>query len=182
MRPGFVSFRAVGGSAYDAFKNEAGGHRWQRVPPNEKRGRVHSSTVTVAVLREPGNHELVLQPKDVRMETKRGSGPGGQHKNKTESAVRVTHIPTGITAFADSRSQHQNKELAMASLRARIQEQRSTAATSQRNDLRRQQVGSGMRGDKVRTVSEQNAVVTNHLTGKRMDLKRYQRGFIEEVQ
>lgn len=182
MRPGFVSFRATGSAAFELFKHETGGHRWQRVPPTEKRGRVHSSTVTVAVLREPQHHELVIAPKDLKWETKRGSGPGGQHKNKTESAVRITHLPTGISAYADSRSQFQNKELAMACLRARIVELRTTGATARQNDLRRQQVGSGQRSDKIRTVSEQNGFVSNHLNGKRVDLKRYFRGFIEEVQ
>jgi peptide chain release factor 1 len=169
----------TGATARAAFEREAGGHRWQRVPPSEKRGRVHSSTVTVAVLREPDSSELALDPHDLRIETVRGSGPGGQHKNKTESAVRVTHVPTGTTAYADSRSQHENKQLALAVLRARLHEQRSNAARATRNELRRRQVGSGERSDKIRTVSEQNNVVTNHENGKKIDLKTYKRGFIE---
>jgi peptide chain release factor 1 len=181
LRPGFLSFRATGGAAVAAFKNEAGGHRWQRTPPTERRGRIHSSTVTVAVLVEPQSHEVVLHPKDLTIETKRGSGPGGQHKNKTESAVRITHIPTGISAYCDSRSQYQNKELAMSVLRARIQEQRENKATGDRNDLRRRQIGKSERSDKIRTVSEQNDIVTDHRTGKRIDVKRYRRGFVEDL-
>ncbi|MEZ0231012.1 MAG: peptide chain release factor-like protein [Planctomycetota bacterium] len=181
LRPHFVSLRVTGKGARAAFEREAGGHRWQRVPPTEKRGRVHSSTVTVAVLREPSAHELVLDARDLRIETVRGTGPGGQHKNKTESAVRITHIPTGTTASADSRSQHQNRELALAVLRARLLEQRAVAEISSRNEQRRQQVGSGQRADKIRTVSEQNGVVTNHQNGKRLDLKTYKRGFVEQL-
>ncbi len=137
--------------------------------------------MTVAVLREPASHELVLDPRALRIETVRGSGPGGQHKNKTESAVRITHVPTGTTAYADSRSQHQNRELALAVLRARLLERRATSALSARNEARRQQVGTGQRADKIRTVSEQNGVVTNHLNGKKIDLRTYQRGFVEEL-
>lgn len=181
LRPGFAALRVAGAGARAAFDREAGGHRWQRIPPTEKRGRVHSSTVTVAVLREPEPHELVLDARDLRIETVRGSGPGGQHKNKTESAVRVTHLPTGTMAYADSRSQHQNKQLALAVLRARLLEGRSRASQSARNELRRLQVGSGERSDKIRTVSEQNNVVTNHANGKKIDLKTYKRGFVEEL-
>jgi peptide chain release factor 1 len=180
-RPGFVAFRVEGESPVEAFAREAGGHRWQRVPPNEKRGRVHSSTVTVAVLREPPASELALEPRELRIETVRGSGPGGQHKNKTESAVRVTHLPTGTTAYADSRSQHRNKELALAVLRARLVEQRARNATNARNEQRRAQVGSGQRADKIRTVSEPNDAVTNHANGKRVDLRTYRKGFLEEL-
>ena len=160
---------------------EAGGHRWQRVPPTERRGRVHSSTVTVAVLVEPDASEIVLNQNDLVIETMRGSGPGGQHKHKTESAVRITHKPTGVQAYCDSRDQFRNKALAMAVLRARLQESRDAQATGEQNDQRRRQVGSGQRSDKVRTVSEQNDTVTDHRTNKRIDVKRYKRGFIEEL-
>ncbi len=178
-KPGFLAFRVTGAGARAAFEREAGGHRWQRVPPTEKRGRVHSSTVTVAVLREPEERELVLDPRELRLETRRGSGPGGQHKNKTESAVRVTHVPTGIAAYADSRSQHQNRVLALSVLRARLLERRGRAMTLEQNALRRSQVGSGQRSDKIRTVSEQNGVVTNHANGKKLDLRSFQRGLLE---
>lgn len=111
----------------------------------------------------------------------RGSGPGGQHKHKTESAVRITHVPTGVQAYCDSRDQFRNKELAMSVLRARLQEARDSKLTGDQNNLRRQQVGSGQRSDKVRTVSEQNDTVTDHRTNKRIDVKRYRRGFVEEL-
>lgn len=181
MKPGLIVLRVTGNDAWNIFKHEAGGHRFQRVPPTERKGRVHSSTVTVAVLPEPSKAEVVLHDKDLKIETKRGSGPGGQHKNKTESAVRIVHLPTGIEATCDSRDQHHNKELALATLRARIQQARETGAAADRNNQRRQQVGLGQRGDKIRTVSEQNGVVSNHLNGKKMDFKRYMRGFIEEI-
>ena len=182
MRSGRIEFRVTGKDALDVFKHESGQHRWQRVPPTEKRGRTQSSTVTVAVLREPSAQEVVLAPKDLQIETLRGSAPGGQHKNKTESAVRVTHTPTGITAYCDSRSQHQSKALALCMLRARIQQMRDSATSTAHNQQRRNQIGSGERcGDKIRTVSEQNGFVSNHLNGKKMDIKRYQRGFIWEL-
>jgi peptide chain release factor 1 len=168
-----------GPHARAAFAHEAGGHRWQRVPPTERRGRVHSSTVTVAVLDEPTPHELTLDPRELRVETVRGSGPGGQHKNKTESAVRITHVPTGVQAYADSRSQHQNKVLALALLRARLLERRATEDRTRREQERRAQTGTGQRSDKVRTVSEQNDTVTHHATGKRIDVKTYRRGLFE---
>jgi len=182
VKSGRIDLRVTGKDALEVFKHEAGQHRWQRVPPTERRGRTQSSTVTVAIMREPSAREIVLAHKDLEFETLRGSGPGGQHKNKTESAVRVTHVPTGITAYCDSRSQHQSKELALGMLRARIQHLRDAATSTARNQQRRNQVGSGERcGDKIRTVSEQNGFVSNHLNGKKMDIKRYQRGFIWEL-
>lgn len=136
----------------------------------------------MAVLPEPQRTEVAFNDKDLKIETKRGSGPGGQHKNKTESAVRIVHLPTGIEATCDSRDQHQNKELALAVLRARVQQARDGKATTDRNNMRRQQVGLGQRADKIRTVSEQHGIVSNHLNGKQMDFKRYMRGFVEEIQ
>src|SRR5262245_48467305 len=111
----------MGNGAEEAFRDEAGGHRWQRVPPNERRGRVHTSTVTVAVLPEPAAAELRIAPGDLDWSFCRGSGSGGQHRNKTESTAVVTHVPTGLTVRCESeRSQHQNRATALALLRARL--------------------------------------------------------------
>ena len=160
-----------------AFANEAGGHRFQRIPPNERRGRVHTSTVTVAVLREPEASEFVLNPADLEWKTTRGSGPGGQNRNKVESAVVLTHLPTGVTVRCESeRSQHQNRERALGVLRARLVEQRASALSSATNAARRAQLGSGMRGDKRRTIRYQDGVVTDHVLGKQWRLKEYLRG------
>ena len=118
---GILVLRVHGRGAEEAFQDEGGGHRWQRVPPNDKRGRVHTSTITVAVLPEPTAAELRLAPGDVQRVTCRGSGAGGQHRNVTESCVVVTHRPTGLTVRCESeRSQHQNEETALALLRARL--------------------------------------------------------------
>lgn len=181
-RPGYIAFRVTGRDAERAFKNEAGGHRWQRIPPTEKRGRVHSSSVTVAVLREPTEAEVYLDPRDLHITACRGSGAGGQHRNTTDSAVQVTHKPTGLKVRAESeRSQHQNKASALALLRLRLQEAEQERLLGARNGKRRKQVGSGMRGDKVRTIALQRDQVTDHRTGKSMRAKRYLRGFIEDL-
>ena len=113
--------RVTGKKAEEAFSHEAGGHRFQRVPPNEKRGRPQSSTVTVAVLEEPSARELHIDPKDLDESFTRGSGAGGQHRNKTDSCVLLTHTPSGITGRVDGgRSQHFNRQTAMGVLRARL--------------------------------------------------------------
>lgn len=176
-RPGLLVFRAVGAGAADLFKDEAGGHRWQRIPPTEKRGRVQTSTVTVAVLPEPDPVQLRIPESDLEWTTCRGSGPGGQKRNKTESAVQVTHVPTGTVVRCESeRSQHQNRATALASLRARLWQVGQERADAERGQDRRQQIGSGMRGDKRRTVRCQDGVVSDHVTGRRWNLREYLKG------
>ncbi|MEJ7733618.1 MAG: peptide chain release factor-like protein [Polyangiaceae bacterium] len=136
-----------GRGAAEAFGDEAGGHRWQRIPPSEKRGRVHSSTVTVAVLPEPTATEVVLRDADLEWAMCRGSGAGGQSRNKTESAVTLVHRPSGVRVrFESERSQQQNKGGALAVLRARLWEAERARRDGGRSAERRQQVGSGMRG------------------------------------
>ena len=163
-----------------AFRNEAGGHRWQRIPPTERKGRVHTSTVTVAILPVPEEHECVLDDRDLEWKTCRGSGAGGQHRNVTDSAVIVTHKPSKLTVRCESeRSQHQNKATALALLRARLGGKATEAAQTSRNDHRREQVGSGMRGDKRRTVAVQRDQVHDHITDKRVPVKQYLRGELE---
>jgi peptide chain release factor 1 len=176
-RPGYLSFEASGKDAARTFADEAGGHRWQRVPPNEKRGRVHTSTVTVAVLPEPTEVEISVPESEVEIKTTRGSGAGGQHRNKTDTAVVLTHRPSGIVVRCENeRSQGQNRRLAFAVLRARLWERERVKTADDRADLRRRQVGTGMRGDKRRTIRTQDGVVTDHVLGKRWELKRYLRG------
>lgn len=159
------------------FAGEPGGHRWQRVPETEKRGRVHTSTITVAVLEEPRHAELTIRPDDVDVETMRGSGAGGQHRNKTDSAVRARHRPTGIEVRCESeRSQHRNRELAMRVLAARVAELSRSAVQGERSADRRRQVGSGMRGDKRRTIRVQDGQVNDHVDGRSWQFKLYARG------
>lgn len=174
---GFVSFITKGQGAEEFFANEAGGHRWQRIPPNEKRGRVHTSTITVAVLPEPTQIQLKINPNDLDWSTCRGSGAGGQYRNMTESAVQVFHKPTGLMVRCESeRSQHQNRASALALLRARLWQREQEKQNGQRELNRKAQVGSGMRGDKRRTIRCQDGIVTDHITGQQWSFKEYERG------
>jgi len=175
-RRGFVCFKVSGKKASKVFANEAGGHRWQCVSPTEKRGRVQTSTITIAVLEEPKEHELVLDARDLKIVTRRGSGPGGQHRNTTDSTVDITHKPTGIKVTADSRSQYQNKIIAMQILRARLLDSQSRCGILKRNENRREQVGCGMRGDKRRTIRVGDNQVTDHVLGKTVTYKDYAKG------
>lgn len=162
--------------------NERGIQRWQRVPETEKRGRVQSSTITIACMPVPINSQTIIQEKDLEWLYCRGSGNGGQHRQKTESAVTVKHIPTGLTAHAESeRSQPQNKRSALAVLTARIQESTKKCDTGKVNAQRQSQIGGAYRGEKRRTIALQRDQVVDHVTGKRMSAKEYLRGFIELV-
>jgi peptide chain release factor 1 len=170
-------FHVEGKEAKETFKDEMGGHRWQRVPPNDKRGRVQTSTVTVAVLPEPSQTEVVLREADIEWQATKGSGAGGQARNKTSSAVQMRHIPTGLTVRCEGeRSQHHNRESAIALLRAKIWEAKQALVHGTRAADRRAQVGSGMRGDKRRTIRTQDGVVNDHITNKTWRYKDYVRG------
>jgi len=170
-------FRASGAGARELFSGEAGGHRFQRVPPNERRGRVHSSTITVAVLDEEAERELVIRDDDLAWTTCRAPGKGGQHVQKTDSAVQLTHLPTGLQVRShEERSQKQNRVIALRTLRERLGRAQREAAAAARAADRRDQVGSGMRGDKRRTVREQDGVVVDHETGRTWRLRDYVRG------
>jgi peptide chain release factor 1 len=158
---------------------EAGGHRWQRVPPTERSGRVHTSTVTVAVLPVPAESAYRLRDTDIEIFTTRDSGPGGQHRNKTESAVVMRHRPTGIEAKAASKSQHTNRRTARETLEARVAGFYASRAAENLNDQRADQIGSGMRGDKVRTYRVRDDQVTCHRSGRKLRLQRVLRGELD---
>lgn len=179
MKDGYAVFRFSGKDAKAAFAPEAGGHRFQRVPPTEKKGRRQSSTVTVAVLPEPTQRELQVRHQDLKYETYRGSGPGGQHRNTSDTAVRVTHTPTGIQACSEIKSQAQNKKLALGALMARLADRAKQSTNDRRNSNRKSQVGTGMRADKIRTYAEQRKRVENHVNGKRCKIRDYDKGFVE---
>ncbi len=179
-RPGIAILAIEGKKAAEAFKNEPGGHRFQRVPATERHGRVHTSTVTVVVLREPTEVELRIEDKELEWKTCRGSGAGGQHRNVTDSAVIVKHLPTGVTVRCESeRSQHQNKATALALLRARLLASKEAEASGAVREDRRKQHGSAMRGDKVRTIAIQRDDVIDHRTGKRISARDYLRGHLD---
>ena len=176
-RPGFLLIRFSGENAFNLFSREGGGHRWQRVPDNDRHGRRHTSTVTVAILSEPRAIDVVLDYKDLVIKTTCSGGPGGQNVNKRETAVQIKHIPSGITVRAETqRSQGQNKELALALLRARLQMKTIEEEGDNRNANRKRQLGSGMRGDKVRTIQVHNARVTDHRNGKVIQYKDFEKG------
>ena len=163
----------------DAFAHEAGGHRWQRIPPTEKRGRVHTSTITVATLPEPSISEMPewTRGKDFEVRVARGSGPGGQNRNKVETAVTATHLRTGLQSHCESeRSQQQNLDRAVQILRARVFQHFNNLWLSSRASERRLQVGSGERGDKRRTIRVRDAIVTDHIQGKKWALAAYLQG------
>lgn len=181
MKDGYAAFRFSGRDAKKAFAPEAGGHRFQRVPPTEKKGRRQSSTVTVAVLPEPTRQELKIRSSDLKYETYRGSGPGGQHRNTSDTAVRVTHLPTGIQACSEIKSQAQNKKLALGALMARLANREKESTNDRRNGKRKSQVGTGMRSDKIRTFAEQRKRVENHLNGKRCKIRDYEKGMIDLI-
>lgn len=176
-RPGQLIFEATGPKADAFFKDEAGGHRWQRIPPSERRGRVQTSTVTVAILPIPTEVQVRIDKRDIEVRTCRSSGSGGQNVNKTESAVQMTHKPTGLMVRCENeRSQNQNRATALSLLRARLwqAEREKTAASRAQN--RRAQLGSGERGDKRRTIRVQDGQVHDHITDQRWTLKSYLRG------
>jgi peptide chain release factor 1 len=176
-RSGLCVLRVTGPRAEALFRDEAGGHRWQRVPPNEKRGRVHTSTITVAVLPEPTAVDVQIAERDLDWSTCYGTGPGGQKRNKTESTVLLTHRPTGLQVRCEtSRSQQHNRVAALGLLRARLWALEAARVAEARAAERRGQVGSGMRGDKRRTIRAQDGTVVDHLTGRRWELRGYLRG------
>jgi len=176
QRPGFVSVIFRGSKVRHVFHGEAGGHRVQRVPPSEKRGRVHTSTVTVAVLETSHDKTQQLDLSEVDIKTTRGSGPGGQHRNTTDSCVIATHRPTGVSVRIDLKSQHQSRAVALDVLAARIAQGERETASRGRNEDRKKQIGCGMRSDKIRTYRQQDDQVVDHVTGKTWKLKKWLRG------
>ncbi len=161
-----IVFEVRGRGAYSRFKFESGVHRVQRVPVTESGGRIHTSTATVAVLPEAEATDVVIDPEDLKIDRYRASGAGGQHINRTDSAIRITHIPTGLVVQCqDERSQHKNKDKAMAVLQSRLWEMANNSAKDKEDSERRSQVGTGDRSERIRTYNYHQGRVSDHRIG-----------------
>ncbi len=158
-----IVFELSGPGAFDAMQYESGVHRVQRIPKTEKQGRVHTSTITIAVLEKPKKMDININPSDLRIDTYRSSGAGGQYVNKTESAIRITHKPTGIVVTSQTeRSQLQNKENALSILAARLLQAQQEADSSKLTEARRAQIGWAKRSEKTRTYNYPQNRITDH--------------------
>lgn len=178
-----ISFMITGKGAYSRLKFESGVHRVQRVPDTESSGRIHTSTATVAVLPVVEDVEIEINPADVKMDVYRASGAGGQHVNKTSSAVRLTHIPTGIVAECQTeRSQLQNREYAMRLLRSRLYEKEQQEQDEKLANERKSQVGTGDRSEKIRTYNYPQGRITDHRVGLSIfQMENFLNGDIDEM-
>jgi len=186
-QPGYASFEVRGKRAKDIFTHEAGTHRFQRASPTDKRGRTHTSTITVSVLRSEDREggklrTFNIKPNELDYSYYRSRGPGGQHKNKTFSAVRLRHISTGLLVHAQfGRSQTKNKETALAIMKAKLLEKKNEEINQSKNKKRREQVGRGSRGEKIRTYNVKKDLVVDHRSGCRASFKRFAKGYITEI-
>lgn len=159
--------KITGDNAYENLKTEAGVHRVQRIPATEKSGRIHTSTASVAVLSGHDQEQVQVNPQDLRIEAFRGSGPGGQHRNTTDSAIRIIHVPTGIMATSQNqKSQHQNKAVAMQILQNKLKSSQAQKYNQEVSEERREQIGTADRSEKIRTYNFPQNRVTDHRVNK----------------
>jgi peptide chain release factor 1 len=178
-----VVFSVTGDGAFQQLQFESGGHRVQRVPETEAQGRIHTSAATVAVLPEVTEVEVDIRTEDLQIDTMRAGGPGGQKVNKTESAIRITHLPTGIVVKCqDEKSQHKNKAKALRQLRSRIFEHKQQQVDQERSEHRRSLIGGGGRNERIRTYNFPQGRVTDHRIGLTLHkIDQFMQGEIDEL-
>ena len=178
-----LTAQITGAEVYSMLKYEAGVHRVQRIPETEKSGRVHTSTVSIAVLKPVSESEIKIESKDLRIDTFRASGPGGQNVNKVETAIRITHLPSGIVVACQSqKSQSQNREAAMNILRAKLKEMMDKKITGEITAERRAQIGMAERAEKMRTYNFPQNRITDHRIGKSWhNIEKILDGYLEPV-
>jgi len=170
----------ITGKNLKKFEQEAGGHRIQRIPPTEKKGRVHTSTVTVAILDEKEKTSQEIPEKDLKIEWFNGTvGAGGQNHQKTQNCARLIHIPTGIIRTGQSRSRKNSLKIAMDALMGDLKSIEENRTKQAENHTRKTQIGSGQRGDKIRTYRFQDDIVQDHITGKRASVSKIMKGNFE---
>jgi len=178
-----ISFQIKGENVFENLAQEAGVHRIQRIPKTEKLGRVHTSTASVAILNNPEQAEVNLRDQDLRIETFRGSGPGGQHRNVTDSAIRIIHLPTNITVSCqDEKSQHKNKAKALSTLKARLNKANQALYNQEVSQERLKQIGTADRSEKIRTYNFSQNRITDHRIGKSWhNLEKILDGHLEKI-
>lgn len=158
------------------WDKEAGGHRIQRIPPTERRGRTHTSTVTVAVMPDNPHQEVVINDWDLQIEWYSGTGKGGQNRNKVQACCRLKHIPSGIVVCAQTRSRTNSFNEAKFELKRRLTNDQKSRINEKNSTMRKKQVGSGQRGDKIRTIQFQNNIAQDHRNDKRITAEQYMKG------
>lgn len=167
------------GDDLTSLMNEPGGHRLQRIPPTERKGRVHTSTVTVAVLDTDSPPVVDVRPTDFKIEWFSGTGAGGQHRNKHQNSARITHIPTGMVETSQNRSRESSQRTAMENLVKRISDLSHSKHHSVQSHERKSQMGTGQRGDKIRTYRFQDDIATNHTNNKKANLSKVMNGYFD---
>ena len=182
IHDGYISFQVSGEKAHEKFRYESGGHRFQRVPPSESKGRYHTSTITVVVLKSNVFSDITIRESDLEWQYCRGSGKGGQNRNKRDTAVWLKHKPSGIQIRSEEgRTQGVNKSNALNKLKEKLINSQKNGILSKNNQERKNLSGTGERGDKIRTIRIRDNTVKNHLNGKKMKYTEYIKGDLSKI-